>query len=159
MSRKLWQSGGILLTALLGAACTTMGSGVGETSGGGPGVNFSWRAENAIKGQMTATLSTGEAYMGNLFQITSDTRVDQVGPLWEGWRGRRGWGGWGYWDAGPEFVTHYTGRVLANLSSPNGDHMRCNFRLIEPDRGMAGGGEGQCQLTAGQTIDATFPAV
>jgi len=156
MSRRMWQFGIVVFAALLGAACTTMGSGTGETRGGGPGVRFSWTAEDAVKGEMTATFDSGEAYAGKLFQITSDTRVDDVAPLWIGWRGRRG--GWSNWDDGPEFITHYSGRVLANLSNADGDHMRCNFRLIRPASGMQGGGEGKCQLKDGRTIDATFPA-
>ena len=157
MTPRAWQVGVVVLAALLGTACTTMGTGVGETRGGGPGVRFDWKADGAVKGQMTATFADGKSYAGQLFQITSDTRVDDVGPLWTGWRGRR-WGGWGYWDAGPEFITHYSGRVVANLTDPSGAHMRCNFQLIQPARGMAGGGEGKCQLGDGHTIDATFPA-
>jgi hypothetical protein len=161
MSHTAWRSGAVALAALWVGACATMGTGVGETRGGGPGVNFSWKAQDAVKGQMTATLSTGEAFTGPLFQITSDTRVDDIGPLWAGWgRGRRwgGLGGWGYWDAGPDFITHYSGRVVANLASADGDHMRCNFRLVRPASGMSGGGQGKCQLAGGKTIDATFPA-
>ncbi|MDB6100768.1 MAG: hypothetical protein JWO52_767, partial [Gammaproteobacteria bacterium] len=49
------------------------------------------------------------------------------------------------------------GKVVANLSAPDGLHMRCNFQLVHPSDGMAGGGRGQCQLPKGNTIDATFP--
>ena len=157
MILRAWRMSAVALVALLGAACTTMGTGTGEPRGGGPGVRFDWTAEGAVQGQMTATFADGKSYSGRLFQITSNTQVDDVGPLWSGWRGRRGYGGWGYWDAGPEFITHYSGRVVANLSDPDGDHMRCNFRLVQPSRGMAGGGEGKCQLGDGHTIDATFP--
>jgi hypothetical protein len=38
-----------------------------------------------------------------------------------------------------------------------GDRMRCRFTLISPSRGMAGGGEGRCQLSeTGTEINAEF---
>ena len=157
MTIRKWQLAAVAAATLAVTACATTGTGVGETRGGGPSVRFDWKAEGAVKGQMTATFPDGKSYTGQLFQITSDTRVDEMGPLWAGWRGRR-FGGWGYWDAGPEFITHYSGRVVANLSDPNGDHMRCNFRLVKPASGMAGGGQGKCQLPDKRTIDATFPS-
>lgn len=88
---------------------------------------------------------------------TRNSTVESLGPLWYPWR--PGWGGWGYWGAEPdeEFVTHYTGHVLANLAGPNGKGMRCQFQLLRADEGMKGGGEGQCQLSSGQNIKADFP--
>jgi hypothetical protein len=142
----------------LAAGCTTMGTGFGSTATGTNPVNFSWKSSDAVSGTMNATLSGGKTYTGQFFQITGDTTVDQVGPLWAGWGGPGRWGGdWGFWDAGPQFVTHYSGRVLANLASADGQHMRCKFQLVHPEDGMAGGGTGQCQLPKGKTIDATFP--
>jgi len=156
MNRRLLQTGVVVLATLLAGACTTTGTGTGETRGGGPGVRFDWTAESAVKGQISATFADGKSYAGNLFQITTETRVDEVAPLWVGWYSP--WGEWPYWDGGPEFIKHYTGRVVANLKDPGGSHMRCNFRLVDPSRGMVGGGEGKCQLSNGHTIDATFPA-
>jgi hypothetical protein len=158
MNLKSLRVGILTVATLMSAACATTGTGVGQTVGGGPGVRFDWTAQDAVKGQMTATFADGKSYTGQLFQITSDTRVDEMGPLWTGWHGWRRGFGFDYWNAGPEFVKHYSGRVVANLSNPNGDHMRCNFRLVRPGEGMAGGGAGKCQLSDGQTIDATFPA-
>ena len=153
---------GLPLLVALAAGCTTMGTGFGSTATGTNPVNFSWKSSDTVSGSMTATLSGGKSFSGEFFQITSDTTVDNVGPLWAGWGGyggrRGGFGGdWGYWDAGPEFVTHYSGKVLANLATADGQHMRCNFQLVHPSDGMAGGGRGQCQLPKGKTIDATFP--
>ena len=150
----------VAFSTLLGYACTTTGTGSGATRGGGPAVSFAWRAESATKGHMTATFTDGKTYSGMLFQITSDTTVDDTGPMWAGWGDRwgGGWGEWRYWDRGPEFITHYSGRVVANLKTGDGEGMRCNFRLVDPSRGMVGGGQGKCQLGDGHTIDATFPA-
>ena len=112
---------------------------------------------------MTATLADGKIYSGQFFQITTKTlRSIALAPLWDGWGGRRGWGGWGGWgywgaDPSPDFITHYSGRVVANLAAPSGAHLRCRFQLVRPSEGMVGGGSGQCQLPDGTTIDATFP--
>jgi hypothetical protein len=98
-------------------------------------------------------------FTGEYFQITRDTRVDRLDPLWSGWDGRRR-GSWRYWaaDNNTEFQKTYSGRVLANLHAENGDHMRCRFTLISPSRGMAGGGEGRCQISdTNQEINAEFP--
>ena len=152
---------GLPLLVALAAGCTTMGTGFGSTSTGTNPVNFTWKSSDSVSGSMNATLANGKTFTGQFFQITSDTTVDNLGPLWAGWGGyghRGRWGGdWGFWDAGPEFVTHYSGKVLANLASPDGKHMRCNFQLVHPSDGMAGGGRGECQLPAGKTIDTTFP--
>jgi hypothetical protein len=151
---------GLPLLVALAAGCTTMGTGFGSTASGAKPVNFSWKSSDGVSGSMNATLSDGKTYTGQFFQITSDTTVDNLGPLWAGWGGYggRGWrGDWGYWNSGPEFVTRYSGRVVANLATPDGEHMRCKFQLVHPQDGMAGGGTGQCQLPKGNTIDATFP--
>jgi hypothetical protein len=146
-----------LLCILAVAACTTTGTGVGSTRNNDVSATFTWQSIDDRTGTLNAAVSTGEAYSGKYFQITAESRVDQLGPLWDGWRGY-GRGGWRYWDSEPRtaFVTHYSGRVVANLLGPNGTHMRCRFQLIRPASGMAGGGQGECQLPSGKTIDATF---
>jgi hypothetical protein len=140
------------------AGCTTMGTGVGSSATGATTVNFSWKSEDSISGTMNAVLAGGKSYTGPFFEITTDTAVDSLGPLWSGWGpGLRRRGYWNDWAGGPEFVTHYSGQVVANLGAPNGEHMRCKFHLVHPSNGMAGGGQGQCQMPDGKTIDATFP--
>ena len=152
---------GLPLLVALAAGCTTMGTGVGSTASGANPVNFSWKSsDDSVSGTMNAMLSDGKTYSGQFFQITKDTTVDSVGPLWYGWHSRwDGRGIWGGWDAvpSPDFITHYSGRVVANLGAPSGEHMRCQFQLAHPSDGMSGGGSGQCQMPDGKTIDATFP--
>jgi hypothetical protein len=150
------------LLMALASGCTTMGTGTGSTPSGANPVDFSWKSSDSVSGTMNASLSDGKTYSGQFFQITKETTVDNIGPLWSmgwgpGW-GRRG--GWDYWDAMPsaEFVTHYSGRVVANLGTASGEHMRCKFQLAHPSSGMVGGGKGQCQMPGGKTIDATFPS-
>jgi hypothetical protein len=141
------------------AACQTAGTGSGRVRGTAKPVAFTWESTDSVSGNITATFGTGRVYRGTYFQITSDTRVDRLAPLWDGWdRSRRN--AWRYWghDPGPQFVKTYSGRVLANLHTDEGEHMRCRFTLISPSRGMSGGGEGRCELSdSKREIRAEFP--
>lgn len=156
-------------TALLLGACTTTGMGGGELTTQGQRrepVQFSWKSnDGGITGTMLATLP-GSTYQGRFFQITQQTQREVLAPLWVGWN--NGWSDWPYWGGpfpggpfpegygGTEFITHYSGKVLANLSNPQGQRMRCRFVLMAPRSGMAGGGQGECQLSNGSTINAVF---
>lgn len=152
--KKSW----LILLPLVLAACQTAGTGSGNVRGTQKPVAFTWQSTDSVSGDITATFGSGEVFKGTYFQITSDTRVDRLDPLWYGWNRRyRGWRHWAR-NPGPEFIKTYSGRVLANLHSDDGDHMRCRFTLISPSRGMAGGGEGRCQLSeSGSEINAEFP--
>ena len=143
--------GGMILTA----ACTTTGVGMGTSRTGDLRANFSWIAHGPTEGDMSATMSDGRGYSGRFFQITSQTLVQDLSPLWIGWGGRSQWRGWGYWGPSTDVVTHYSGQVLANLNGPGG-YMRCHFRLVRPSAGMSGGGQGNCQLPDGARIRAMF---
>ena len=150
----------LTLLAIVATGCTTMGTGSGSTPSGGHPTVFNWESSDGISGTMTATMSGGQTYSGQYFQITKDTTVDSIGPLWySGWGAGIGRSGWDYWGAypSPDFITHYSGRVVAHLAAANGTHMRCQFRLTHPANGMNDGGIGQCQLPDGTTIDANFP--
>jgi hypothetical protein len=140
----------------MAAGCTTTGTGVGSSPGGAVRATFMWTAQSARSGTMTATLNTGAAYRGPFFQVTQETRIEDLAPLWVGWGRRWRWHGWDYWGPQQSYMTQYTGRVLANLEGPDG-RMRCRFTLAHPSAGMAGGGEGRCQLPSGTIIDADFP--
>ncbi|MHB1207987.1 MAG: hypothetical protein ACYCZX_20650 [Rhodospirillaceae bacterium] len=179
---KLMKSATILTALASLAACApTSGVGVASTPAGDLRATMSWQSNGGRSGVMTAQLSNGESYTGRYFQISQETQVTDLDPLWigwngpgfrrpgfwggYGWRGRRwgggfgyggGWGGWDYWGPQTAFVTTYSGRVVANLEGPNGTHMRCTFDLRNPSYGMPGGGQGGCQMPSGQTIDATF---
>jgi hypothetical protein len=147
----------VLLPLLLAAGCTTMGTGYGSTAVGTNPVRFDWKSSDGLDGTMYATLSDGSVYAGAYFQVTDTTTDDTLGPLWDGWGPGWGFGGWENWDTGSDFTTHYTGRIVANLVDPEGKHIRCKFRLVQPSSGMAGGGQGDCQLPDGKTIEASFP--
>jgi len=152
----------VALAAITMAACQTnsAGTGSGNVRGSNKPVAFTWESTDNVSGNITATFGNGRVFKGTYFQITRDTRVDRLDPLWNGWDRPYRRSAWRYWaaDPGPEFVKTYSGRVLANLHSPSGDHMRCRFTLISPQRGMAGGGEGRCQLSdTEKEINAEFP--
>ena len=152
----------IALATLAMAACETQsaGTGSGNVRGTQKPVAFTWQSDDSNSGDMTATFGTGRVFRGSYFQITHETRVDHLDPLWDGWSHTSRSGDWRYWDADrdSEFVRTYSGRVVANLHTDNGEHMRCRFNLISPQRGMAGGGEGRCQLSeSAKEINAEFP--
>jgi len=151
-----------LAAGLMLSGCETQsgGTGSGNLRGTRKPVAFTWQTTDNVSGDITATFGNGDVFKGNYFQITRDTRVDRLGPLWDGWGRPYRRTGWRYWDRAEEraFIKEYSGRVLANLRSDQGAHMRCRFTLITPSRGMAGGGEGRCQLSeTGQEINAEFP--
>jgi len=152
----------IMLAVLALAACETQsaGTGSGNVRGTQKPVAFTWQSTDSDSGDITATFGSGRVFKGTYYQITSDTRVDQLDPLWEGWTRPYRRSAWRYWDRDSrrDFIKTYKGAVLANLHSENGEHMRCRFTLISPQRGMAGGGEVRCQLSeSGREINAEFP--
>ncbi|MFT3723275.1 MAG: hypothetical protein QM773_06775 [Hyphomonadaceae bacterium] len=153
----------ILLATLAAAglaACTSTGVGTGIERNGSTTASFAWKEGSPNGGTMTASLSSGDTFSGDYFQVTHDSTVERYAPLWAGWGGmrRRGFDReWSYWGPHTEFVTAYTGKILANLTDAKGQHMRCKFTLRDPSLGMSDGGLGRCQLPAGGTIDASFP--
>lgn len=148
----------LLCTAVALSACTTLGSGTGSLQPGAAPASFAWKStDGGITGSMSATLSDGRTFSGPYLEITSSARSEDLTPMWIGWR--RGWADWPGWGLPNELVTtQYSGRVTANLQATDSERMRCSFQLNQPDAGMAGGGQGQCQLANGRSVDAVFPA-
>jgi len=146
-----------LLAILVASGAATAGFAATAASASPAAVSAS--AANTVSGVISATLSDGTTYSGQYFQITQDTPLDSIGPLWSAWdSGWAGRGGWGSWNAVPTpgFIKQYAGWVVASLEAPGGEHARCKFHLVRPAEGVAGGGTGQCQTPDGQTADATF---
>ena len=121
------------LAVIAVAGCTTTGIGTGQSANGALGATFSWTETGGTRGTMVASLTNGQIFQGQFFQITPGKPVTDYGPLWNGWGpgwgwgggwgGRHwgwGWGGWGPWGPNNETITHYTGQVLANLQGPGG---------------------------------------
>ena len=145
---------GFLLVVGLAVGCATTRTGSGSAVSGTNAAKFSWTSAGNVSGSMTATLANGETFTGQFYQITSSL-TDELGPQGPIWHQE------GLYDVGPQlqYVEHYTGRVVANLSRPDGAQMRCRFKLVRPVDGMAGGARGECQLPDGLSVDAQFPAV
>ena len=156
----------IFLGALAGAmtlmGCQTnqgSGTGGGKVSGTRKPVAFTWQSSDSDSGHITATFGNGRVFKGTYLQVTSDTHLDELEPLWDGWGKPYRRASWRYWnaDSRSDFIKTYNGDVLANLHSDDGEHMRCRFNLLSPQRGMKGGGEGRCQLSeSDQEIRAEF---
>ena len=150
-----------LLPLLAAAACTPAGTGTGQlvhTTSGTQPVAFNWRADDSTTGSLTAALPGGKLYKGRYVQITERISGTALTPLWEGWD--EGWTSWPDVDpnGNTDFGRHYTHRVVANLTSPDGGRMRCRFDLNSRANGMSGGGKGECQLLSGGVIEAVFPS-
>jgi hypothetical protein len=156
----------LLCAGIVLCACTTVGSGSGSVSPGGAPVTFAWKStDGGSCGTMSATLAGQQTFSGRYLQITKQVRTEDFDPMWAGWqRGWNDWGGawndWNGWGGLPldAFATQYTNRVMANLQAADGQRMRCTFHLNTPIDGMTGGGQGQCQLDNGRSVDAMFPA-
>jgi hypothetical protein len=149
------QTAVLLCAGIALSACTTMGVGNGSESPAGAPVSFTWQSKDGgTTGTMSAMLADGRTFSGTYLQVTSEARSDDFAPMWSGWRH-----GWSDWDRFPAFTTVYSGRVMANMQSGDGERMRCRFYLNDPVQGMEGGGQGQCQLADGHSVDALFPRV
>jgi hypothetical protein len=146
-------------TACLCAACTTTGTGGGELStASGPDrqpVTFTWSStDGGMTGNMTAQLP-GATYQGRFFQLTQHPPAEPLVPAWGRWPFL-----WTDWPHGPSpyadpFIMPNSGKVVAALEAGD-QRMRCRFQLSQPNRGMAGGGEGECQLSGGGSVRANF---
>lgn len=127
-------------------------------------VAFTWRSSNdSFSGHLQTTLPTGETFSGQYHEITTQVPVDRFNEVYGGWYAgpwagpRWTWGdAWPYYDTVEDFVTHYTGRVVARLKGDRGNEMRCHFRLSDRYGGMKAGGTGECQVSTGERITANF---
>jgi hypothetical protein len=149
-------------------ACTHAGGGEGElvTASSASGseqnkgaVNFHWKSGvNTSTGTIAAQLPDGRAFQGTFLQLTSTTQESDFAPYYATWAGAD-WGAGDPWYTGDQddFVTHYSGKLMAHLSSADGTNMRCEFTARRPETGLSGGAEGDCQLSTKETVfDATI---
>ena len=152
MACRTWRAGFLLIVGLAAGCATTMRTGSGSAVSGENPMKFRWTSSGNVSGSLTATFASGETFTGRFFQVTSSL-TDELGPQGPIWHQE------GPYDVGPglQYIPHYTGRVVANLSQSDGAQMRCRFKLMRPVDGMAGGARGECQLPDGLNVDAQFP--
>lgn len=156
-----------LVATMMITGCASVGNGSGSGSGtesfDGKPVAFAWDSKDGGNtGTMSATLDRNASFKGPFLQIITTTQTNDLAPMWYGWH--TGWPDWNHgnngsnWSESPEaeFSTHYSGEVVANLKGQGPEQLRCRFHLNKPTAGMRGGGQGECQLTSGHTVFATF---
>lgn len=140
----------------LGGACARAGAGHASTPSGsaaaGEAARFSWRSGfDAGQGELKATLASGEVYSGPFAQVRADIGTNTTGAHFLGWSSPA----WASdpWYGGPPKEIHgaNTPKLVAKLQSASGTPMRCVFELNAPDRGIAGGGTGHCQIGSDPT--------
>ena len=148
---------GIGPLSLVLAACTSTGTGTGFLRNDTEArVHFEWQGIGTGSGTLTARFQDGREFAGRFFQVTRLAQIDHPATAWVCWPPE--WSVWASWyqDAGPEFVRHYSGRVLANLDGPGGASMSCRFQLVRPSSGLQGGGHGSCELSGGDVVHVEF---
>jgi hypothetical protein len=152
------------LVALTIVGCSHEGGGAGtlEKPAANPSsgseaagtVEFSWKSgADASRGTIAAASPDGRTFQGTFLQPSYVVRQEDYGPYWDAWSSMN-WGVGAPWYAGSQddFLTAYGGKALAHLTSADGTRMRCMFVLREPVSGMAGGGEGDCQLSTNERV-------
>lgn len=152
-------------TQVIIACTTTTGIGMGHLSDSSTPdevVPFTWSStDGGITGKMEARLR-GTPFEGRFFQIRQETRAETLIPLWTHWD--LDWNDWSFRDSPmpppqpvPQFITHYSGKVVATLESAQQQRMRCRLQLKKPAIGLSEGAEGECQDQNGKTINVIFP--
>lgn len=154
-----------LIGSMLLGACSHSGQGQGElvapssTAGAEPSaegvVRFEWQSgSDESHGDLRAALPGGRVFAGEYLQLRADVQTDAMGahlvrrPVPE-------WASDPWFGAEPQFLPSGTSdRVVAHLSGPDGVQMRCRFTLESAEAGMAGGGEGTCQLSDQEEVVA-----
>ena len=139
-----------------GAGSGTLEKPVANTTSGSEAtgkIDFTWQSgADASKGSIAAVSTDGRSFEGSFLQPTNTITASDYAPYWNAWSSYS-WGARPWYD-GPEdeFIRTYGGRALAHLTADDGTRMRCTFILRDPVSGMAGGGDGDCQLSTNEKV-------
>lgn len=128
-------------------------------------VPFSFESQSESAGTMSTTLGRGgEHFRGDYVRVEKSTKGHLVTAVYDGWSSPE-WEVWdhdaeGHWKAAGvsfgEFARFYTGKVLATLRGSEGNSMRCQLTLRQPQSGLLGGGSGACQVSDGGSLLLEF---
>lgn len=149
---RVWAFPAAVAIALAG--CESTGAGQGAlyypSSPAGLGtVRISWRSDggNVAHGRIRAVMPDGRQFDGTYVEPTSTL---------DSWATASSCGGRGCWGGsqGVGWSTVYSGKLVAAMSGPSGESMRCGFVLSDPDLGAAGGGVGRCTLSTGEHVES-----
>lgn len=133
----------------------------------GPGqdVPFHFESKTSTEGTMSTKLGgAGEQFHGRYVRLEEASKGEVVTTIYDGWSGPQ-WEVWqhdanGNWTAAATsiggFARFYSGKVVAILAGDRGSSMRCQMSLKEPQVGLAGGGEGNCQISSGGLLRLVF---
>ena len=168
-----WKTCAIALGTTLLLGCAHAGYGAGELraprGAAAPSqregaVEFIWHSgASTHRGTIEAALPDGRRFRGTYVRPwASSGDYDVPQPSWSQRSVTPRWGGEAPWcDARTRTnaALLLNGPVLAHLESRDGTRMRCVFTLFEPDDGLLGGGQGDCQLsTREEVFDALLQA-
>lgn len=130
-------------------------------------VSFTWKEakgkDKAHSGTIETTLPDGETFEGQYHEIIATTTIETIEGFYGSWYGDP-WADWTWGGAWPryatttEYLSYYTGHIVALLGGNRGTTMRCDFQVADATRGLKSGGEGECQLSNGDRITAVFAA-
>jgi hypothetical protein len=150
------------LLALLGAACSTTGIAVGDLHQGNDPVKlvkFNWKADASMpeRGSIWGDMPDGKHYTGRYYEVMENVPEQVYSSAWGG--AEPYWPDWpvtsparadkSNWNT---FAAQYTGRVIATLTADAASSIRCRFVVNSPSVGLARGGNGECKLSGGATI-------
>ena len=152
------------------AACTANNNNaVGEINGpeaesAAETLALQWQSDGVDpeRGQISGTAPDGTRFTGRYIEVSPNVEEHFYKVAWEGWEPY--WSAWA-WDGDAEtmdwarFVDTFTGTVIANLLSDDGQtRLRCRFIIDTPMTGLEGSDSGLCELSDGDTINAVVLA-
>ena len=80
---QIWSA--LAFSLLIMVGCKSVGSGTGVSNTGDVHAQFTWQQSEATSGTLTAIVSypgSQETYSGKFYQITRNSTVESLSPLW-----------------------------------------------------------------------------